>query len=106
MAASHDRRKITTFGILGALGCLAGWAIGEGFLALALPLIQEEQAAPSLTSRPKEIAPVVVTQPTPPPPPQPAIPQRSVAAPACRVSRAARKVRRSDWRRPSLTGLE
>src|SRR5262245_64738732 len=35
MIASAGMRKILAFGLLGAVGCLAAWALGEGLLAAA-----------------------------------------------------------------------
>ncbi|MFO0871929.1 MAG: prenyltransferase/squalene oxidase repeat-containing protein [Pirellulales bacterium] len=67
MNLALDRRKLITFGLLGALGCLAGWLVGEGFLALALPRVR---SAPSLASRPTA-APLAMTTTSVPPPPLP-----------------------------------
>jgi hypothetical protein len=47
------QKKVVVFGVLGALGCLAGWLVGEGFLAAALPSKDDAGGnAPSLASRP------------------------------------------------------
>jgi hypothetical protein len=52
-------KKIARFGALGAIGCLAGWLIGEPLLALGLPEATSN-AAPSLVSH----------SAAPPPPPE------------------------------------
>ncbi len=51
MMRPADISKLGRFGLLGALGCLAGWLIGEPFLALALP-DAAHGGAPSLVSKP------------------------------------------------------
>jgi hypothetical protein len=56
MIRATDLQKLGRFGLLGALGCLAGWLIGEPVLALALP----DAAAGG--------APSLVSKPAPPPP--------------------------------------
>lgn len=50
MIRTADIPKLGRFGLLGALGCLVGWLIGEPFLALALP--DAAGGAPSLVSKP------------------------------------------------------
>jgi hypothetical protein len=47
---ASNNRKILLFGVLGALGCLAGWVAGELFLWGALPVSKE--AGGSLASKP------------------------------------------------------
>jgi hypothetical protein len=54
-----DLKKLVRFGLIGMVGCLAGWLIGEPFLAVALPDATAE-SAPSLVSR----------SDAPPPPPE------------------------------------
>jgi len=51
MIRTADIPKLGRFGLLGALGCLVGWLIGEPFLALALP-DAAAGGAPSLVSKP------------------------------------------------------
>ena len=48
--APADYKKLARFGLIGALGCLLGWIVGEPFLALALP-DAAAGGAPSLVSR-------------------------------------------------------
>jgi hypothetical protein len=43
-------KKILRFGLIGAIGCLAGWLVGEPFLYLAMPSTNAG-GAPSLVSR-------------------------------------------------------
>lgn len=50
MIGLPDARKILLFGLLGALGCLAGWFVGEMFLWASLPASKE--AGGSLASKP------------------------------------------------------
>jgi hypothetical protein len=69
-----DRRKLVTFGLLGAVGCLAGWILGEGFLAVAMQRVQQEQESPSLASRPDPLALAPTREAVPPPPPLPKAP--------------------------------
>jgi hypothetical protein len=45
--------KVVRFGLLGAVGCLAGWLVGEPLLALTLPDATAD-GAPSLVSRSPE----------------------------------------------------
>lgn len=45
-----EMKKIARFGLLGAIGCLAGWLLGEPLLALSLP-DATATGAPSLVSR-------------------------------------------------------
>jgi hypothetical protein len=49
LQAGH--KKVLVFGLLGALGCLAGWLCGEALLRAALPAGAAE-SAPSLVSKP------------------------------------------------------
>ena len=63
-------KKVTTFGLLGAVGCLLGWAFGEGLLAVGLPA-SSAQEGPSLAARPE----------APPAPPPPEV-KRGVAPPS------------------------
>ncbi len=70
MNAVRPWKKVTTFGLLGAFGCLLGWAFGEGLLAAGMPA-SSEQEGPSLASRPE----------APPPPPAPKA-DRGVAPPS------------------------
>src|ERR1019366_9100994 len=67
MTALANLRKVVLFGILGSLGCLAGWFIGEMFLWVSLPTSKE--AGASLASKP--VAPTLASQAelTAPPPP-------------------------------------
>lgn len=58
-------RKVLFFGLLGALGCLAGWLIGEIFLLVGLPTTKE--AGGSLASRPV-LPPLAKTSELPAPP--------------------------------------
>lgn len=74
-----DHRKMATFGLLGALGCLVGWAVGEGFLAAALPRLRQ---APSLASRPEAAPLTAVKQAAVPPPPLPDLSQSAPQAAA------------------------
>jgi hypothetical protein len=58
------QKKVLIFGLLGALGCLAGWLVGEGFLAVALPSAKSgEPPTASLATRPQ---PPVIVVPQPP----------------------------------------
>lgn len=68
MAFAGDRKKILVFGLLGAIGCLVGWAFGEGFLAAFLPAARQERA-PSLVSTVDTIAVSATSQPVAPPAP-------------------------------------
>src|SRR5262245_30225615 len=53
MTTPAPRKKLWTFGALGAAGCLAGWQLGEGFLLACLPSSEADAAAaPSLVSNP------------------------------------------------------
>jgi ribosomal protein S27E len=63
-------RKVLFFGVLGALGCLAGWLVGEVFLWVGLP--GSKTAAASLASKP--VLPPLASQDAPPVPPPAAIP--------------------------------
>jgi hypothetical protein len=56
-------KKVLLFGLLGAVGCLAGWLVGEPYLYAALSAAESAGAgrAPSLISKP--------SAPTEPPPP-------------------------------------
>ena len=64
------QKKVLIFGMLGVLGCLAGWAAGEGLLAAGLPKRESKTGhAPSLATRP-EAPPSIepagkLTSPTP-----------------------------------------
>ena len=44
-------KKPLFFGLFGAIGCLAGWLIGEPLLAMALPSGSTGGRAPSLIAR-------------------------------------------------------
>jgi hypothetical protein len=69
MKTASDVRKVLLFGLLGAAGCLMGWAIGEPFLRLAMPATDSASAA-SLVSKPAlpDLAVAVPKAPAPPPP--------------------------------------
>ncbi|MCS7016949.1 MAG: DUF2135 domain-containing protein [Gemmatales bacterium] len=62
-------RKVWVFGVLGALGCLAGWLVGEEFLALAMPTPKEGTAQVALVSKPElpEAPRLELAKPAPPP---------------------------------------
>src|SRR4051794_16378059 len=47
-------KKVFLFGVFGAVGCLAGWAIGEPYLYAVLSATESPKAgrAPSLISKP------------------------------------------------------
>ena len=81
-----DLRKVLLFGILGAAGCLLGWAVGEPFLRLAMPATDSASAA-SLVSTPTLPAIDEATAPKRPVAPPPielvrtAVPPPSPAAP-------------------------
>jgi hypothetical protein len=68
-------RKILLFGLLGALGCLMGWLVGEGFLWAFLP---SKEAGGSLASKPA--LPALASQSTPTPAPLPAALPDAIAA--------------------------
>ncbi|HEV3386555.1 MAG TPA: hypothetical protein VG097_17190, partial [Gemmata sp.] len=59
-------KKLLLFGLFGAAGCLAGWVIGEGYLAIAEAVAKSTGAeqGPSLISNPTS------TSSEPPPPPK------------------------------------
>ncbi|MCI0702620.1 MAG: hypothetical protein L0241_16170, partial [Planctomycetia bacterium] len=80
---SFAQKKVLVFGALGALGCLFGWAAGEGLLAAALTSRTDgENTAPSLATRPE--APPKLVQPADrtPPSPAPTIAKRPTPGPA------------------------
>src|SRR5687767_6359581 len=58
-------KKVVLFGLFGAAGCLAGWIVGEPFLAANNYAAKEAGAAQGPTLISKSIDP-----PTPPPPPR------------------------------------
>src|SRR5207253_1830981 len=72
-AAGTNMRKVVLFGLIGALGCLAGWAVGEGFLWATLPT--DKEAGGSLASRPVL-----------PPLPKQAAPAAPIAIPAAHLA--------------------
>ena len=74
---ARARKKVLIFGTLGAVGCLLGWAAGEGLLAAGLPAREGEKAAPSLASRPEAIKPEPpkIESPTATAPPRPKAPE-------------------------------
>ncbi|MCS7047282.1 MAG: hypothetical protein NZO58_13065, partial [Gemmataceae bacterium] len=65
MGGARNVRKILIFGLLGALGCLSGWAVGELFLLAALPT--NTDAGGSLATRP-ELPALTGSEPMPTPP--------------------------------------
>ena len=69
MIGLPDARKILLFGLLGALGCLAGWFVGEMFLWASLPASKE--AGGSLASKP--VLPSLANQTDQSAPPPPAL---------------------------------
>jgi GYF domain 2 len=83
MKMASDVRKVLLFGILGAAGCLMGWAIGEPFLNLAMPATDSTSAA-SLVSKPALPALDEAAAPRPPvaPPPIELAAVRTAAPPA------------------------
>ena len=81
---SLTRKKVLIFGLLGAVGCLIGWAVGEGLLAAGLPARESKSGrAPSLATRPEAPAKIdrssTLSSPTPK---APVIPQRDPKLPA------------------------
>lgn len=85
---SRARKKVLIFGTLGTVGCLLGWAAGEGLLAAALPRSDDTKAAPSLASRPEALPkpePPTLQRPAataPPRPDAPGIIKRTAPKPA------------------------
>jgi hypothetical protein len=73
-------KKVLTFGLAGAVGCLLGWAFGEGLLLAGLPDESEGSATPSLVTPepPTATAPKVDV---PAVPDLPDAPKEKVAAP-------------------------
>lgn len=74
---SPARKKVLVFGALGAMGCLFGWAAGEGLLAAARPA-ENEKASPSLVSRPEAAPkpePPKIERPAATAPPRPKAPE-------------------------------
>ena len=71
MKTASDVRKVLLFGLLGAAGCLMGWAIGEPFLRFAMPATESASAA-SLVSKPALPAVDETAAPKPRVPPPPA----------------------------------
>lgn len=67
---SANQRKVLLFGLLGALGSLAGWLVGEVFLRISLPV--SKVAGGSLASKP--VLPALVSQSAPPTPRPGALP--------------------------------
>ncbi|MBN9119735.1 MAG: hypothetical protein J0I06_11360, partial [Planctomycetes bacterium] len=81
------RKKVLVFGALGAVGCLLGWAAGEGLLAAGLPARGGAKDAPSLASRPEAVKPEppkIERAPTaaPPRPTAPELAKRDAPKPA------------------------
>lgn len=75
------QRKVWIFGSLGALGCLIGWAAGEGLLAATQPAnTGEASRSPSLASRAEVNLPPPIVPTTSNVPPVPTIPKREEAA--------------------------
>lgn len=71
-------KKVVLFGLLGALGCLAGWAAGEPLLRVLIPWAQARGAGAAIVMPPEPPAPAPalnrggeVPAPEPPPPPEP-----------------------------------
>ena len=98
MNASRPWKKVAVFGLLGAFGCLLGWALGEGLLAAALPARGEDGThAPSLASRPEAPKPAAApkleppARVAPPPPAAPVLPKLSEVAPPAPVAAAVAK---------------
>jgi hypothetical protein len=75
--------KVLAFGLLGILGCLAGWAVGEAYWWGVHGVTPQEAVAGTLGSTPKPPAlTAVTTKPAAPPPPiQPEPPRLSTPAP-------------------------
>ena len=67
MTGLTNLRKVLLFGLLGALGCLVGWGVGELFLMAAMPA--SKAAGASLASKP-ELPKLAndAAAPAPPPP--------------------------------------
>ena len=61
-------RKAVLFGVLGAIGCLAGWLIGEGFLWVSMPS-SKDAGTTSLASKPELPALAKKVEVSAPPPP-------------------------------------
>jgi hypothetical protein len=65
MNLTSAQKKMVLFGVFGALGCLAGWLVGEPFLAIAMPAGGAGGRGGSLVSRPEP-----PRNEAPPPPPE------------------------------------
>jgi hypothetical protein len=63
-----DFRKVLLFGLLGAAGCLMGWAIGEPFLRLAMPIAESTNAASLVSTLPAIDQATAPKRPVAPPP--------------------------------------
>jgi len=50
-------KKVVSFGLLGALGCLAGWAVGEPLLRVLTPWARAAGAAPAFIMDPEAPSP-------------------------------------------------
>src|SRR5262249_54089540 len=68
--ALSDARKVIFFGLVGALGCLAGWVAGEPFLYVGLPAGTDARG--SLATKPQ--LPQLTKGNAPPAPAPPALP--------------------------------
>ncbi len=59
MNLSAAWKKVLLFGVFGAVGCLAGWLIGEGYLFAADSLMPADAGrAPTLITRSSEPPPL------------------------------------------------
>src|SRR5262245_30453823 len=85
MARSTSWNQVLLFGVLGALGCLAGAVLGEGWINAIQPLKPKDAAVVSVVQSPADVAAPRATtvQPVPPPtdPPADLTPRRKAAAP-------------------------
>jgi hypothetical protein len=81
MLLSTPARKVMTFGLIGAAGCLLGWAVGEGFLWAVSSSQGSPDTAPSLAARPPlpDLPTPPRSVPTPPLPPAPDKPELAPA---------------------------
>src|SRR5262249_47416569 len=65
-ASSVGTRKMLAFGLLGALGCLVAWALGEGLLAASSGSEEEKRPSGLLAPPPPELPAKETEQPPPP----------------------------------------
>ncbi len=73
--------KVLLFGMAGAVGCLLGWAVGEGLLAVGLPDSSEASASPSLIATPEPPDTTLASDDEPPSAPDiPDLPEDTQAA--------------------------